>query len=341
MWLSLTPTVINGIDVIYTSTTQCGGLRTGAALRIAKAKRPYIIGETLVIGEPAAKKVAQVPLSNDTIARRIHDLAHDMEDQLIGQIILYKLDECTDFANQAVLMVSEVFKTVSDYIVNKCGMDFKFCVGVCSNGAAVMTGRHSRVVTQIKTLVPECKSTHCSLHRENYSLHYVIIWELIINSSYCMPMNVGYRWGNSCQECLSYKTSLPSFFRTKIQIGHNCSEIQDRRQKRKPEAWTSRVSRDCYDMFHQLATITAEAGEDLNITSLRNVIREHLMNLADRFQIYFPAEEDPRRGNGWIRNPFIPLQDDFSVIMEDKLLELAGDEGLKRSFETTISLGSF
>ncbi|CAM4643212.1 unnamed protein product [Lepidochelys kempii] len=91
------------------------------ALRIAKAKKPYTIGETPVIsgikdvcmemvGEPAAKKVAQVPLSDDTIARRIHDLAHDMEDQLIGQIKLakyfsLKLDERTDLANTAILMV--------------------------------------------------------------------------------------------------------------------------------------------------------------------------------------------------------------------------------------------
>jgi hypothetical protein len=67
------------------------------ALRVAMAKKPYAIGATLVIGcikdvcmemlgEPAAKKVAQVPLSNDTIARRIHDPAHDMEDQLVEQI---------------------------------------------------------------------------------------------------------------------------------------------------------------------------------------------------------------------------------------------------------------
>jgi hypothetical protein len=33
-----------------------------------------------MLREPVAKKVAQVPLSNDTIARRIRDLAHDMED---------------------------------------------------------------------------------------------------------------------------------------------------------------------------------------------------------------------------------------------------------------------
>lgn len=59
------------------------------ALRIAKAKKPYTIGETLMegcikdvclemLGEPAAKKVSQVPLSNNIIARRIDDLAQDI-----------------------------------------------------------------------------------------------------------------------------------------------------------------------------------------------------------------------------------------------------------------------
>ena len=125
----------------------------------------------------------------------------------------------------------------------------------------------------------------------------------------------------------------------------SCFTMADRidGQKRKLEAWKSRVSRDCYDMFHLLATVIDDAGEDLNIVSLRNVIKEHLINLADRFQHYFPAEEDPRIGTGWIRNPIMPLRDDFvvSVIMEDKLLELAADEGLKRSFETSTSLASF
>ena len=76
-----------------------------------------------------------------------------------------------------------------------------------------------------------------------------------------------------------------------------------------------------------MATIITDAGEDLDIVSLRDVIKEHLIDLADRFQHYFPTEEDPRKGTGWIRNPFMPLRDDFvlSVTMEDKLLELAAD----------------
>jgi hypothetical protein len=100
------------------------------ALRVAKARKPYAIGETLVIGcikdvcmemlgEPVAKKVAQVPLSNDITARRIHDLAHDTEDQIIKQIKLAKyfslqLDECTDVANMAVLMVYVRFEHEGD-----------------------------------------------------------------------------------------------------------------------------------------------------------------------------------------------------------------------------------
>jgi hypothetical protein len=111
-------------------------------------------------------------------------------------------------------------------------------------------------------------------------------------------------------------------------------------QKRKLEAWKSRVSRDCYDMFHKLASIIADAGADFNMTSIRNVISDHLTNLAERFEFYFPAEEDPRKGTGWIRNPFIPLKDELNVTMEDKLFELAADGGLTMSFDTTTSLAS-
>jgi hypothetical protein len=111
-------------------------------------------------------------------------------------------------------------------------------------------------------------------------------------------------------------------------------------QKRKLEAWKSRVSRDYYDMLHKLATIIADAGADVNVASIRNVISDHLTNLAERFEFYFPADEGPRKGTGWTRNPFIPMKDDLNVTMEDKFFKLAANGGLKMSFETT-SLASF
>lgn len=99
------------------------------ALPVAKAKTPYTIAETLVkdcskevclemLGESAAKKVAQVPLSNDTISR-IQELANDMEDQLIEQIKLAKyfslqLDEWRDTANVIILLVYVRFEHDDD-----------------------------------------------------------------------------------------------------------------------------------------------------------------------------------------------------------------------------------
>jgi hypothetical protein len=66
-----------------------------------------------------------------------------------------------------------------------------------------------------------------------------------------------------------------------------------------------------------------------------------LTNLIDRFEFYFPTEDDPRIGTGWIRNPFIASKARLTVTLEDKLLDLAADEGLKMVFNTMPSLASF
>ena len=65
---------------------------------IATANKPFTIGEELilpaytgicseVLGESAAKKIAQVPLSARTVARRFEDLATDIESQLLKRLV--------------------------------------------------------------------------------------------------------------------------------------------------------------------------------------------------------------------------------------------------------------
>jgi hypothetical protein len=49
-------------------------------------------------------------------------------------------------------------------------------------------------------------------------------------------------------------------------------------------------------MFHNISTFIGDA-EELNFTSLRNIISEPLTNLIERFELYFPTEEDPRKEN--------------------------------------------
>jgi len=62
--------------------------------RIAKCKKPHTIAEQLilpaaidvvniVVGESAGKLLSKVPLSNNTVSRRIHHMAEDFNEQLI------------------------------------------------------------------------------------------------------------------------------------------------------------------------------------------------------------------------------------------------------------------
>ncbi|CAF4947251.1 unnamed protein product [Pieris macdunnoughi] len=84
------------------------------SLRIARAGKPHTIGEDLVLpsikdavgamfGEKEVKEIERIPLSNNTVARRIDEMAEWTEDELIQRIINSKyyalqlrIDESTD-----------------------------------------------------------------------------------------------------------------------------------------------------------------------------------------------------------------------------------------------------
>ncbi|XP_074472575.1 SCAN domain-containing protein 3-like [Sebastes fasciatus] len=191
-----------------TTSTNASALRASylVANRIAKAKKPFTIGEELILpatkdicrellGEAAVKKIAQVPLSASTVTRRIEEIAEDIETQLLERIntspwYSLQVDESTDVDNKAILLVyvrylyqedvhedmlcalslltkttaTELFKSLDDYMSGK--LKWSFCVGICTDGAAAMTGRLSGLTARIKEVAPECESTHCVIHRE-------------------------------------------------------------------------------------------------------------------------------------------------------------------------------
>lgn len=189
--------------LMATTSTNASALRASylVANRIAKAKKPFTIGEDLILraakdicrellGEAAVKKIAQVPLSASTVTRRIEEIAEDIETQLLERInnspwYALQVDESTDIDNKALLLVyvrylyqedthedmlptkttaAELFKSLDDYMSGK--LKWSFCVGICTDGAAAMTGRLSGLTARIKEVAPECESTHCVIHRE-------------------------------------------------------------------------------------------------------------------------------------------------------------------------------
>lgn len=59
---------------------------------------------------------------------------------------------------------AQLFKSLDGYITGK--LKWSRCVGICTDGAAAMTGRLSGSTARIKEVAPECESMHCIIHRE-------------------------------------------------------------------------------------------------------------------------------------------------------------------------------
>ena len=147
---------------------------------IAKLKKPHTDAETLikpsllacakhVLGSAAAEKLNKMPLSNDTVKRRIIEISQNLEDQLIRLIknipISIQLDESTfgadstlvvfirfidnDCIKEELLFVDyfecrctgqDIFKMARSYF-DSHQMSLSQVVSVSTDGARNMTGR--------------------------------------------------------------------------------------------------------------------------------------------------------------------------------------------------------
>jgi len=188
-------------------TLKCSFL---ASLHIAKSKKAYTIGEVLLkpclkdiciemFGEECAAKINNIPMSNDTVSRRITAISKDIEMQLIEKLIespyyAIQLDESTDVSSNAILLVyvryidfeleniqeevlcflkllsfttsDQIFESINSYFEQK-NIPWNKCIGICTDGAAAMVGTHKGVVSRIQQIShKDVIKTHCVLHRE-------------------------------------------------------------------------------------------------------------------------------------------------------------------------------
>ena len=183
------------------------------ALQIAKQNKPHTIGETLirpcaskmvelVLGNENRKKLDAIPLSDDTIARRIRNMAQDIRTQLILEgkssihgLFSIQLDESTDESNFSQLMVFvrwattdglqeeilycsplETTTRAADILVNvenffkKHDLKWQNLCSVCTDGAPAMLGARSGFAKLIQDLNSEATSVHCMIHRASRTL---------------------------------------------------------------------------------------------------------------------------------------------------------------------------
>ncbi|XP_023210685.1 zinc finger BED domain-containing protein 5-like [Centruroides sculpturatus] len=176
------------------------------AYRVAKAGKPHTDAENLILpaaldmveimlGRQEASKLKSIPLSDNTIERRINDMASDIREQVVEKLkksphFALQFDESTDVSDCAQFVVFVRFeadesitedilfcKALSSNTTGQClydiflestrnyKIDWTKCIAICSDGAKAMTGQKSGLVAKLKSIMPNVSWTHCFLHR--------------------------------------------------------------------------------------------------------------------------------------------------------------------------------
>ena len=182
------------------------------AHRIAKCKKPHSIAEEIIlpaaidlastmIEEGAAEKLKLLPLSNDTVCRRIGDMALHIYDQLINRMkereFSLQLDEATDSQDAHLIcylrfvdfsehnLVEELLFckpielgcrgidlfNIIDNFISTNNLDWGKCISICTDGAKAISGSRSGLRSLIREHAPMAKWMHCMIHREALVAH--------------------------------------------------------------------------------------------------------------------------------------------------------------------------
>ena len=180
------------------------------SLLIAKQKKAHYIGETLVkpsalamvrivLNEESERKIQAIPLSDNTVQRRIALMANDIKEQVVTEVkdkalfglFALQLDESTDASSAPQLIAFVRYVTEKDVkeelhfcselktttkakdvmtkvknFFDKENISWASLCGVCTDGAPTMFGARSGFQTLVKNKARNLVTTHCFIHRE-------------------------------------------------------------------------------------------------------------------------------------------------------------------------------
>ncbi|KAL0838626.1 hypothetical protein ABMA28_016710 [Loxostege sticticalis] len=156
----------------------------------------------------------RIPLSNNTVQRRIDEMSSDIESILCNHLqktqFSIQLDESTLPGNEALLLAyvrfimeeeiheellfartletdtkgESILNVLSNFFTEK-SIPFANIISVATDGAPAMVGRYRGFISHLKRIIPGLTAIHCVIHRQhlvaknlsdrlNQSLHFVI-----------------------------------------------------------------------------------------------------------------------------------------------------------------------
>jgi hypothetical protein len=170
--------------------------------QVARTGKPHTIVEELILrsagdmagtmlGEKNKKTIQTMSSSNNTVSRRISDMAGDVLKQLMLRIqasdsmcyswmsqqtwpgtapgicpfcLWGSIKEDIIFCKPLETRTGEDIFKVLDSFVTSNGLWWSRCVGICTDGTKAMTGRHNGMVIHVQAVAPNAPWVHCSIH---------------------------------------------------------------------------------------------------------------------------------------------------------------------------------
>ncbi len=146
-----------------------------------------------MLGEEAESELSKVPVSDNTISRRMDDLSNNisgvLSEILQNNNFALQVEESTDITGKAQLLASVQFENEGEIMENyfcckelpetnkghnifnifssyleSCGLSWNRRIGICTDGAPSLTGSAQGFVSRLKEKNPEVITTHCFLH---------------------------------------------------------------------------------------------------------------------------------------------------------------------------------
>ena len=280
------------------------------SLLIAKCGKPHTIGKKLILPairefistvmhQDASSVVRSIPLSNNSVARRIDELAIDVEQQLCKDLqtteFALQLDESTLRDNEALLMAyvryihngvskeemlfskpletdtrgETIFMVVKQFCEEK-NIPIGNIIACATNGAPSMIGRHRGFIAHLKRAVPNVFSIHCVIHRQHLIAKH-------LSANLHQSLQIVITATNKIK-----KNSLND--RIFQQLCENNDEDYKRLLLHTEVRWLSKGN--CLKRFHQMFDSIVEFLEEYDSTLAEKVkmIRSDVAYLADIFE---------------------------------------------------------